>query len=50
VYVPKPVSPAAYVPPAKAKTSTANMLMVGGAVAGIAVVGYYVAKKKGYIK
>lgn len=36
--------------PAKKGMSTANMMMVGGALAAVAVGGYYVAKKKGWIK
>jgi len=46
----KPAPPMAYLPPAKPKMSTANMMMIGGAVAGVGVLGYYVAKKKGWLK
>lgn len=48
----KPAPAPAYAPPvaAKPKMSTANMLMVGGLVAGVATVGYFVAKKKGWVK
>ena len=40
---------APYVAPKK-KLSTANMVMIGGALAGVGVVGYYFAKKKGWLK
>lgn len=36
--------------PSKPKMSTANMLITGGVIAGVGVVGYAVAKKKGWIK
>lgn len=45
-----PIAPSAYLAPAKPKTSTASMLMMGGVVAGVAVAGYFVAKKKGWLK
>lgn len=42
--------PALTLPTAKPKLSTANMLIAGGVIAGVAVIGYAVAKKKGWIK
>lgn len=40
-------APVPYSPP---KPKLANMLMVGGVVAAVGVTGYYVAKKKGWLK
>ncbi len=42
--------PPLVVPVTKPKLSTANLLITGGVIAAVAVVGYAVAKKKGWIK
>lgn len=49
---PKPIAPVSTGPivPAKPKYSAANIAMVGGALAAVTVLGYAIAKKKGWIK